>query len=630
MKKNDTLYKKVICILVISALLISNTDIAGAAAKTRYTGLANTQAPDASERTPEPSQPALQETPGVNPGQTVIPASAEPSITPSAEPSVTPSAGPSVTPSAGPSVTPSAGPSVTPSAGPTTTPSARPTATAKPTHKPTPTPKPTPEPDKTPFKISVKKAGKEKLAISWSKRKSASRYKVWQKKQGAKKWKLIKTTKALKYNVKIKTGRYYKYKVTAIFRKKKVMARTETVVAGIPDKAADIIYKRTGTHKIRISWSRGKCTKSFIVYRKSKNGGYKKEATIKKARFNADAIATGKKYVYKIVPVYDNKKVKIYGSNTYINVLLKDEINTNKQNYGYEELCSDISALKKLYGSRFHYNVAGQSADGRNIYEIVVGNPYADQTILVVAQLHAREYMTSQLCMKQIEYYLQNYNDTLGGVKVSDVLSKVAIHYIPMANPDGAEISQHGFSAIRNKSLRKKLMKMPGSGNPSLWKANARGVDLNKNYPYNYVAKQGTRGSEGFTGPGKNSEPETKAISALIDRLISSSTVRGEINYHATGSIIFGDYEGPLKKTITEMYNLACDITGYSSAAGYSSRGDGKSVGNLREYVMYKKKLPSITLEIGKSACPLPISEFKDIWVRNRNVVLREAELLMK
>lgn len=44
--------------------------------------------------------------------------------------------------------------------------------------------------------------------------------------------------------------------------------------------------------------------------------------------------------------------------------------------------------------------------------------------------------MTLQLCMKQIEYYLQNYNEELDGEKVSDVLSKVAIHYVPMANPE--------------------------------------------------------------------------------------------------------------------------------------------------------------------------------------------------
>ena len=37
----------------------------------------------------------------------------------------------------------------------------------------------------------------------------------------------------------------------------------------------------------------------------------------------------------------------------------------------------------------------------------------------------------------QMEYYLQNYNKEIDGKKEKDILEKIAIHYIPMANPDG-------------------------------------------------------------------------------------------------------------------------------------------------------------------------------------------------
>lgn len=487
-----------------------------------------------------------------------------------------------------------------------------------------------PKKDNTPFNISVKKAGKDKLSISWSKRKSANKYNVWQKREGKDKWKLIKTTKNLTFKAKVKTGRYYKYKVTAIFEKKRVIGKTEVVAACIPDNVSNIIYKRTASNKVAISWKRGKCTKRFTIYKKAENGIFKKAAIVTKAKYEDSKIAIGKRYVYKIVPVYYNEKVEIDGSNAYMGVILKDEINTGIQNYSYEELNSDTKALKKLYGRHFHYNVIGKSADGRNIYDLVIGNQKANQSIIVVSELHAREYMTSQLCMKQIEYYLQNYNEELDGVRVSDVLSKIAIHYVPMANPDGAAISQYGFSAIRNASLRKKLLKMPGSDNPSQWKANARGVDLNRNYPYEYIARLGRRGSAGYTGPKKCSEPETRAIIGLVNKLRKSTLVRGQINYHATGSIIFGDYEGPLKETITDMYTLARSITGYTGASGYSGSDGKDATGNLREFVMYKKKLPSITLEIGKSFCPLPLYEFNGIWQKNKNLILLEAKLLVK
>ena len=125
-----------------------------------------------------------------------------------------------------------------------------------------------PKKDNTPFNISVKKAGKDKLSISWSKRKSANKYNVWQKREGKDKWKLIKTTKNLTFKAKVKTGRYYKYKVTAIFEKKRVIGKTEVVAACIPDNVSNIIYKRTASNKVAISWKRGKCTKKYTKKQK--------------------------------------------------------------------------------------------------------------------------------------------------------------------------------------------------------------------------------------------------------------------------------------------------------------------------------------------------------------------------
>lgn len=61
--------------------------------------------------------------------------------------------------------------------------------------------------------------------------------------------------------------------------------------------------------------------------------------------------------------------------------------------------------------------------------------------MVVISNIHAREYMTAQLCMAQIEHYLKNYNGKVSGVNVKGVLNKMAIHYIPMANPDGVTIS---------------------------------------------------------------------------------------------------------------------------------------------------------------------------------------------
>ena len=169
---------------------------------------------------------------------------------------------------------------------------------------------------------------------------------------------------------------------------------------------------------------------------------------------------------------------------------------------------------------------------------------------------------------------------------------------------------------------------MPGAKRPQLWKANARGVDLNHNYPVSYRARYQKRGSEGYSGSRAASEPETKAILSLLRKIRKESKLKGVVNYHAMGSIAFGGCtkRGNVRKMTAAMYRRAIALTGYGSSAGY---GSGKpSVGNFREYVVYKKKVPSITLEIGVGGCPLGSRQFPSIWRKNYRLVLEEAKLL--
>ena len=106
--------------------------------------------------------------------------------------------------------------------------------------------------------------------------------------------------------------------------------------------------------------------------------------------------------------------------------------------------------------------------------------------------------------------------------------------------------------------------------------------------------------------------------------------LKGVINYHATGSIVFGGCtkKGKVKEDTQRMYDLARAVTGYADSAAYEKEHSG-GVGSLREYIVYKQKIPSITLEVGWAACPGPISEFPAIWGRNRTLVLEEAMLFL-
>lgn len=300
-------------------------------------------------------------------------------------------------------------------------------------------------------------------------------------------------------------------------------------------------------------------------------------------------------------------------------------VSTNHQKYSYGEYKKDLKQLQKKYPEYCQVNVIGKSADDRNLYEVVLGNAEAKKHLVVIANLHAREYMTTQLCMKQIEYYLGQYNKKISGKKVSAVLNKVAIHYVPSCNPDGTAISQYGFNAIRNKSLRSQLYKMRGSSRT--WKANARGVDLNRNWNVAF-RRAGTRGSSGFHGNSPASEPEVKALVKMINKIEKKGKIVGVVSYHSTGSIIYGKCAGQatasVRKQTTRMYKTAQSLTGYHLMPTESLSYAG---GCSREYFLYKRRIPCITLEVGRNACPLGIGEFSSIWNKNKNVVIREAML---
>jgi predicted deacylase len=256
-----------------------------------------------------------------------------------------------------------------------------------------------------------------------------------------------------------------------------------------------------------------------------------------------------------------------------------------------------MTALAKLYSDYCTLTSIGTSVNGRQIYDLAVGDPNAEKSMLVVCTLHAREYICSAIAMEQIEYYLQHYNGRINGSKASDVFAKVQVHYIVMANPDGVMISQ-------TKNSR--------------WKANANGVDLNRNFPSTPFYVRGTKGAEGYSGKKALSEPESKAIATLTKKLIKNQNLLGVINYHAMGQIVFGNCtDKSLKKDTTTMYRLARKLTGYSSASSYSSA----TFGNYREYVMYQLGVPSITIEIGSTTAPCSFWEYASAYSKNKNVV---------
>lgn len=277
--------------------------------------------------------------------------------------------------------------------------------------------------------------------------------------------------------------------------------------------------------------------------------------------------------------------------------------------YSYEQMQSELSKFEKKYPGTFQKNVLGLTAQKREIIEVLLGNREAPHHLLIHAAIHGREYLNSALVMRQMEDYLKASDQTACAGKTDGGLRlwrECCFHVIPMVNPDGVARSQ--IPEFR------------------FWKANARGVDLNRNFDAGWEEYQGAEEpcGEGYKGEFPGQEPEVQAILRLQRRY----PFRACISYHSSGNLIYWDYgsKGALLEADRRLAEAIAAVTGYELRSTIKERADAAG---LSDYFVLKCKIPSVTIETGVSVCPLPMEEFPDIYRRNREVWRAAADFVL-
>ena len=455
-----------------------------------------------------------------------------------------------------------------------------------------------------PVRLTSSDAEEKTVTLEWDVVNGAAEYAVFFWKNEA--WEEINRTQETTGTISLTLyGTEDIFKICAYDNEQRQIRESSEIKVLIPEKVKKpktTAYSRT---KVKLYWEAAKGADSYEIYKKQNGKKYELVETVKKTDTHLD-VKDKESYRFKVVPVFESTPGAISGNAGETSYKNKEFVSINHKKYTYEEMCGDIQSLCKKYSEYVSYEIIGYSEKDREIYDVILGNKEADKTILVVSTLHAREYIATVVCMKQLEYYLLNYNKTVDGTKLSDVFAECNVHYIMMANPDGVTISQ---------------TKKP------LWKGNANGVNLNDNFPYAFK-KAGRRKDGSYSGKKAASESETQAVISLTKELNKTQTL-AVVNYHAMGQIVFGDYDGKNKSLgadIMHMYKIARSTTGYSSAAGYG----GTSNGSYREYLLYKLKVSSVTIEVGSVPCPVPKYQYSSAFKRNKLVVLKESIWLKK
>jgi putative gamma-D-glutamyl-L-diamino acid endopeptidase 1 len=302
--------------------------------------------------------------------------------------------------------------------------------------------------------------------------------------------------------------------------------------------------------------------------------------------------------------------------------------------YTYGEFQRDMAALQKNAGAALRVDEIGQTVDGNKLYDFRVGNPEAERHLLVFGGIHAREYITAQLVMRQLVQLLsdQSTNGSYENIAVRELLSNTEIHFIPMANPDGISISQLGLEGLRTEAVRETVRQIAAKDGKALtesylrqWKSNANGVDLNRNFDAlweSYNDHLGHASADHYKGTAPECELESKALADLTRQFQFDAT----LSYHTQGEVIYWNFgqDGELKNMTLLLANRVSELTGYRLDGNFQAL----DTAGYKDWAISKLGIPSLTIEAGHGGNPVDPAQMDAIWRENRDVVPMTLKLL--
>lgn len=293
------------------------------------------------------------------------------------------------------------------------------------------------------------------------------------------------------------------------------------------------------------------------------------------------------------------------------------------QNYSYEQMQTDLKILAEEFPDRLSLSTIGKSEEGRDLTLCLLGNPEAERNILMQAAIHAREHVVTQIAVGEIDYILHHQDMVLdNGMTVAELLDSVCIHIVPMSNPDGVTINQTGVMPAPFDDYY-------SSGTSSIWKANAKGVDLNANFDafwdrYGSIYDSYVPSYAGYRGTAPECAAESKALGDYLRSMPFDLT----LSYHTSGTLIYWsfDYENH-----PEVNQKSYEVAKYLSAKNGFTLGEQatNSTAGFKDYAMQTLGIPSLTIEFSMEDSPAPLSEFELTWARAKETLLTCAQWVL-
>lgn len=238
-----------------------------------------------------------------------------------------------------------------------------------------------------------------------------------------------------------------------------------------------------------------------------------------------------------------------------------DKSGTYQQiNYDFENHLK-YNSLEEIYlnlnnSEIVKLEIIGNSYDDKNIYSLEIGN--GEDAILLNGNIHSAEIAPTLFLTKYAIDLVNNWEE--GDKETKELLTNHKIIIIPTINPDGYNFSIYGKSTINNQKAYTYLN--ASDIDKFFYKANANGVDLNRNLPSQtsglyftdrglYSSTSKTKSTEMyayFPGNSVGSEPETQAIIYWMYKHYKNA--HAFIDVHSAGRVIYSQ-----KQWLSDRFN---------------------------------------------------------------------------
>ncbi|XP_043495916.1 carboxypeptidase D-like isoform X1 [Polistes fuscatus] len=166
---------------------------------------------------------------------------------------------------------------------------------------------------------------------------------------------------------------------------------------------------------------------------------------------------------------------------------------TEFKHHNYVAMEKYLKELNENYPNITRLYSIGRSVENRQLYVMEITkdpgkHSLSKPEVKYIANMHGNEVVGRELLLLLLKYLCENYGRDK---RVTRIVSTIRLHILPSMNPDGYEISKVGdVFGIKGR-------------------ANAKGVDLNRNFPDLYETNE----------LNKEQQPETKAVMNWIAKI---------------------------------------------------------------------------------------------------------------